>query len=472
MRFTTCITYIAVVLASYGAALGQEDLDNRKYSIDEPSNIWVLDMVDSLRNVTDLCSNCDSPPTFKRYIDKYGDVLYRLRYACDPRNSVIRIFDERGAPVTQCLVIDGVKDCNDFEAYSNFTFSPDLLDIWSCKRGFNCVAKDRLGLFRSYDINASGSECRDKVRELSINSEFVRYSWYSSEGVISDQKSVPIAYSGQYDIQVTDPDGCTNKKSEMIHVYQERSIPVEGDKILCEDEITQLRSSGYASYKWSNGDTTDHVVIEDPGSYLLEVTNELGCKDSINFEVVGVPHRDVDIRAGEESFFVDQVIPVSLELDGLDFEDIKSISWTSTGELTCDDCPTPFGKFGGESDIQVLIEDKYSCFYEDDITVEPVGVFKEVYGANIFTPNGDGENDLFMIRSLAGAATVHFLTIYNRWGVPLHQVGLHEINDENFGWDGMQDGAPAPTGVYVYVAEVEFIDGSRQKITGDILLVN
>ena len=453
MRFTTCITYIAVVLASYGAALGQEDLDNRKYSIDEPSNIWVLDMVDSLRNVTDLCSNCDSPPTFKRYIDKYGDVLYRLRYACDPRNSVIRIFDERGAPVTQCLVIDGVKDCNDFEAYSNFTFSPDLLDIWSCKRGFNCVAKDRLGLFRSYDINASGSECRDKVRELSINSEFVRYSWYSSEGVISDQKSVPIAYSGQYDIQVTDPDGCTNKKSEMIHVYQERSIPVEGDKILCEDEITQLRSSGYASYKWSNGDTTDHVVIEDPGSYLLEVTNELGCKDSINFEVVGVPHRDVDIRAGEESFFVDQVIPVSLELDGLDFEDIKSISWTSTGELTCDDCPTPFGKFGGESDIQVLIEDKYSCFYEDDITVEPVGVFKEVYGANIFTPNGDGENDLFMIRSLAGAATVHFLTIYNRWGVPLHQVGLHEINDENFGWDGMQDGAPAPTGCLLYTSD-------------------
>ncbi len=472
MKFTSCITYVAVMLCLSTYAFSQETGDNLKYSIDEPDNFWVLEMVDSLRHETSLCSDCDSPPTFKRYVDKYGDVLYRLRYACDQRNSVIRIFDERGEPVTHCLVIDGVKDCNDFEAYSNFTFSPDLLDIWSCKRGFNCEAKDRLGLWRSYEINASGSECRDKVRELSISSDFERYSWYSSEGVISDEKEVPISYTGQYDIQVTDADGCINKKGEMIHVYQEKSIPVEGDKILCEDEITQLRSAGWEAYKWSNGDTTDHAVIEEPGSYQLEVTDELGCKDSINFEVVGVPERDVHIRAGEELFYIEQVIPVSLELDGLDYEDIKSISWTSTGDLTCDDCPTPFGKFEGDSDIQVLIEDRYSCFYEDDITVEPVGVYKDVYGANIFTPNGDGENDLFMIRSLDGAATVHYLTIYNRWGVPLHQVGLHQINDENFGWDGHNDGEPAPSGVYVYVAEVEFIDGSRQKITGDILLVN
>ena len=463
---------MTLLLLTSGRSYSQEGTENLKYSIDEPSNFWVLEMVDSLRFETDLCDNCDSPPTFIRYVDKYGAVLYRLRYACDNRNSVIRIYDERGNPVTHCIVKDGVKDCNDFEAYTNFTFSPDLLNVWSCKRGFNCVAKDRLGLFRSFKINATGSACTDKVRELSISTEFERYAWYSAEGVISDQKSVPVTYTGQYDIQVTDPDGCTNKKGDMIHVYQERSIPVEGDKILCNDEITHLRSEGYESYRWSNGDTTDHTIIEEPGSYQLEVTNELGCKNTLNFEVMGVPERDIRIRAGEELFYIDQVIPVSLELDGLDHEDIKSISWTSTGDLTCDDCLTPFGKFEGDSDIQVLVEDRYNCFYEHDITVEPVGVFKEVYGANIFTPNGDGENDIFTIRSREGAATVHHLTIYNRWGVPLHQVGKHEINDESFGWDGKQNGAPAPFGVYVYVAEVEFIDGSRQKITGDILLAN
>jgi len=46
------------------------------------------------------------------------------------------------------------------------------------------------------------------------------------------------------------------------------------------------------------------------------------------------------------------------------------------------------------------------------------------------------------------------------------------INDETFGWDGTTNGAPAPPGVYVYIAEVEFVDGSRKKITGDVLLVN
>ena len=168
MRFTYCITYLTLLLLTSGRSYSQEGTENLKYSIDEPSNFWVLEMVDSLRFETDLCDNCDSPPTFIRYVDKYGAVLYRLRYACDNRNSVIRIYDERGNPVTHCIVKDGVKDCNDFEAYTNFTFSPDLLNVWSCKRGFNCVAKDRLGLFRSFKINATGSACTDKVRELSI----------------------------------------------------------------------------------------------------------------------------------------------------------------------------------------------------------------------------------------------------------------------------------------------------------------
>jgi len=80
------------------------DRANSKYAINEPSNAWILDMVDSIRYQTDLCETCQSPPTFKRYEDKYGRILYRLRYACDEKSSFIMIYDHKGATVAHCLI--------------------------------------------------------------------------------------------------------------------------------------------------------------------------------------------------------------------------------------------------------------------------------------------------------------------------------------------------------------------------------
>lgn len=472
MRLLACIILWITYIAASAQNAGTHDFHKERYAIEDPTNNWVLDMVDSLRFNTDLCNTCLSPPTFKRYVDESGQVLYRLRYACDNKSSVIRIYDETGEPVTHCIIEGDIRDCNDFEAYTNFTFSDDILDIWSCKRGFNCVAKDRLGLFRAFEIEASGSPCHDKIRELSTDDNFVTYQWQSQEGVISNFDMVSINYTGQYHLMVSDQDGCSTQKQEQIHVYEEKEIIVDGDRILCEDEHTELSTSGFASYVWSNGDTTDHTIVDQPGSYKVYTTSDIGCIDSLAIEVVGVPERDINIEAGEDLFYIDQVIPIHLEMEGWSTEDIKEITWSSTGELSCDDCPNPFGKFGGDSDIQVMIEDRYGCFYIDDITVSPAGVYKDVYGANIFTPNGDGENDLFRLRSLQGAATVHNLSIYNRWGVPIFEVGQHMINDERYGWDGTQKGEPAPPGVYVYIAKVEFVDGSTQTLTGDVLLVN
>ena len=72
---------------------------------------------------------------------------------------------------------------------------------------------------------------------------------------------------------------------------------------------------------------------------------------------------------------------------------------------------------------------------------------------NVFSPNGDGVNDVFRIKaSVTGCGKEQLLVkIYNRWG----QL-MFESNDINFEWDGKTtQGEKANDGVYFVVIEVD-----------------
>ena len=68
---------------------------------------------------------------------------------------------------------------------------------------------------------------------------------------------------------------------------------------------------------------------------------------------------------------------------------------------------------------------------------------------NVFTPNGDGQNDLFLVEgdSISSLSVI----IYNRWGTTLHKSSL--IRE---GWDGRtRAGEIAVQGTYFYIITVE-----------------
>ena len=71
---------------------------------------------------------------------------------------------------------------------------------------------------------------------------------------------------------------------------------------------------------------------------------------------------------------------------------------------------------------------------------------------NIFTPNGDGVNDLFQPLPFPEEFIDHIdIKIYNRWGNLVYQTDDPYIN-----WDGtnMNTGKPVPDGVYYYICDV------------------
>ena len=82
----------------------------------------------------------------------------------------------------------------------------------------------------------------------------------------------------------------------------------------------------------------------------------------------------------------------------------------------------------------------------------------------VFTPNKDGNNDIFYIRGQNISSLD--LIIYNRWGSQVYKSSelLH-------GWDGQYNGIDCPSGVYFFNAKVTFSDRQTETHHGSITLL-
>jgi gliding motility-associated-like protein len=89
-------------------------------------------------------------------------------------------------------------------------------------------------------------------------------------------------------------------------------------------------------------------------------------------------------------------------------------------------------------------------------------------GANIptgFTPNGDGNNDIFRPLGSGEFASEYQMTIWNRWGQEVYRS-----TDPLVGWDGSFKGSQALTGVYAYVITYKNVFGESKLVKGNVTL--
>jgi gliding motility-associated-like protein len=98
------------------------------------------------------------------------------------------------------------------------------------------------------------------------------------------------------------------------------------------------------------------------------------------------------------------------------------------------------------------------------VTVDTTCGSYPVYVANIFSPNGDGNNDVLYLHSQFVKEISY--KVYNRWGNL-----VFESSDVSHGWDGRYKNKDCPEGVYFYVAEVTFVDGNSVVKKGNVTLV-
>ena len=93
---------------------------------------------------------------------------------------------------------------------------------------------------------------------------------------------------------------------------------------------------------------------------------------------------------------------------------------------------------------------------------------------NLVTPNGDGENDVFVIRNI-GLYPENSLEIYNRWGVKVYDVTGYGQSGRYF--TGVSQGRVTigqssllPTGAYFYILRYKSAAGLWKDRTGYLYL--
>lgn len=239
------------------------------------------------------------------------------------------------------------------------------------------------------------------------------------------------------------------------------------EKTLCENaEITLDASALGKTFLWDDGATSPVKVVTDPGNYHLILFD--GCEPAdIYWNVLQGPKLQIELL---ESYAIHQGESIQLSPQILNEGHSLSVTWSGplADVLSCWNCASPIAS-PLETAVFGFKAENEACF--DSVAVEvEVDQTRRIYAPNVFSPNDDGQNDTFYLQS-PDFGQVIVLNIYDRWGNLLFQSKDFPLAAETLHWDGNSVYKPMPAGVYLWWANIEFVDGRRQVFTGDVTIV-
>jgi gliding motility-associated-like protein len=117
----------------------------------------------------------------------------------------------------------------------------------------------------------------------------------------------------------------------------------------------------------------------------------------------------------------------------------------------------------------LTVKNRYGCTAKDSLRVITFCKNSQVFVPNAFTPDGDGVNDMLMVRG--EGISVKSFRIFNRWGNLVFEKVNFAPNDPTYGWNGKVKGIAAAPDVYVYIAEVTCDNGTVYFHKGNTTLL-
>lgn len=148
------------------------------------------------------------------------------------------------------------------------------------------------------------------------------------------------------------------------------------------------------------------------------------------------------------------------------------ILWSPPQYLDCADCEAPQALPGNDIRYSIELENQAGCIAADSILIRVNKAELPLFIPNIFSPNGDGINDLFSIEAAPGIILeIEGMTIFDRWGAVVFRLNGSFDDPIGVEWDGRRNGHELPSGVYIYLLKVVLLDGLLYTLSGDLTLV-
>jgi len=269
-------------------------------------------------------------------------------------------------------------------------------------------------------------------------------------------------------LEITTDDGCISNYEYGITEPDEIKITVDVQSVACDDgELGQISVNaigGIPTYSYSVDGisfSTEPNFELPPGNYEITVLDENFCEQSLTNVVVEEPEEFLlEIIPSAEIINLGETVELQL-VSNRPLND-ATIEWTPQEVLDCDNCIEVEASIFETTTFQVITTED-GCTVETSIMIQ-VNKSREVFVPNAFSPNGDGYNDEFEIFEGIGVEAVLSFKVFNRWGALI-------FDDATQGWDGDFQNRPVSNGVYVWIAEIQFLDGVVELYRGDVTLV-
>jgi len=303
--------------------------------------------------------------------------------------------------------------------------------------------------------------------------------------------TITVFESGSYQVEVEDQNGCTGTSAAVQVAVQEDPdaavITIDGNNTFCRNEGSTLFSSATDNNQWLldgwaiDDATSSTYSVNASGTYQVQVTHTSGIitiSEPVTMTVL--PDLELDFSVSEQEGTTE---------DDFNFQisnsDISTAEWSfGDGIISTDISPTHQYAQTGLYSIELRATNEVGCedtlkitdliLIEDvkndtTIIVEPSNPNSTINNTDVFiptafTPNGDGENDILLVRG-ENIQEVNMM-VYNQWGEMIFQSFSRE-----YGWNGLVDGEAAQIGNYVFLVEYTDAYGLQKQQSGHVTLL-
>jgi gliding motility-associated-like protein len=303
------------------------------------------------------------------------------------------------------------------------------------------------------------------------------YSWSPSTYLSCNNCANPVSKpdsSINYQVKGTSNKGCISKDSVFLVVKFPFKLSVSKNDTLCLGRSVQLNASGTEVYNWYPSAGLNNSSISSPVAspatttvYQVIGSDSKGCfKDTgyIPVKVFPIPvvnaGSDKTINVGQQFEIIPQIS-----------KDVTDVTWTPTSGIISNNYPAIIVKPTESIEYTIDVKNAGGCRARDKISIYVLCNNANIFVPNTFSPNGDGENDIFYPRG-NGVFQIKNLRVFNRWGEIVFEKSNFNANDASSGWDGTYKGRKLSADVFVYTLEVVCENNTNLVFKGNIALIN
>jgi gliding motility-associated-like protein len=325
-------------------------------------------------------------------------------------------------------------------------------------------------------VSASTALCLGSSVPLSASGAET-YQWMPLRGLNCYTCANPVAsptITTPYVVEGKNSFGCVDYDTVVVTVIQPLKMVVSGNDSICIGQSTNLLVRGGTNYNWSPAQGLNNTTISNPTAsptvtttYRVVGYDGFNCFTDTAFVTVAVGQYpivelgpDLTLAAGTQHQLISTITNGP----------IRDWVWTPATDLSCNNCAVPTADIKKDITYAVKVTTPYGCSASDTVSIKVFCESSQVFIPNAFTPDGDGINDILMVRS-KGVVTVRFFRIFNRWGNLVFEKSNFQPNNPLYAWDGKINGVVGGPDVYVYTCEVLCENGTSFTYKGNVSII-